>query len=322
MRLLRLEDDGDFRLVEFSGRDVPQYAILSHTWGADDEEVIFEDLTDGGGKSKAGYRKLIFCANQAVHDNLQFIWVDTCCIDKSSSAELQEAINSMFRWYQAAARCYVYLSDVSVNSPTGNAELSQIWKPAFKESKWFTRGWTLQELIAPTSVEFFSQEGQQLGNKQSLEQSICRVTGIPVAALQGSPLSHFSVNERIAWAGKRQTKREEDAAYALLGIFDVHMPLIYGEGRQKALARLRMEIEKPVQSLRQHVYWLAQRLSHLDVQIRQTQNRPKELGYPWETGMMEDQLKIDDGLGAEYLLPVELCETPEVISSVLSRPRP
>ncbi|EKG18464.1 Heterokaryon incompatibility [Macrophomina phaseolina MS6] len=143
MRLLRLEDDSGFSLVEFSGRDFPQYAILSHTWGADHEEVTFRDLTEGTGKSKAGYRKLTFCAKQAVHDNLQFFWVDTCCIDKSSSAELSEAINSMFRWYQDTARCYVYLSDVSVDGSVGDDEFSRIWKPAVGISRVCTINFSL-----------------------------------------------------------------------------------------------------------------------------------------------------------------------------------
>ena len=155
MRLLRVEDDGEFSLVEFVGKNIPRYAVLSHTWGADHEEVAFKDIVDGTGKIKAGYSKIRFCGKQAADDGLQFFWVDTCCIDKLSSAELTEAINSMFRWYQGATKCYVYLSDVSV----GDDEFSRRWKPAFKKSKWFTRGWTLQELITLILVEFFSKEG-------------------------------------------------------------------------------------------------------------------------------------------------------------------
>ncbi|KAI9775850.1 MAG: hypothetical protein M1839_000724, partial [Geoglossum umbratile] len=235
MRLLRLEDDGEFSLVEFVGKNIPSYAVLSHTWGSDDEEVTFNDLVNSAGKSKAGYRKIHFCGKQAANDGLQFFWVDTCCIDKSSSAELSEAINSMFRWYQDAARCYVYLSDVSVST--------RRWKMAFKKSRWFTRGWTLQELIAPGSVEFFSVEGEPLGDKKSLEQTLHEITGIATQALRGSPLSYFRTDERMSWAAKRQTSREEDAAYSLLGIFNIHMPLIYGEGGQKALSRLLKEIK-------------------------------------------------------------------------------
>src|ERR1700679_4052223 len=112
MRLLRLKDGGELSLVEFVGKNIPRYAILSHTWGVDYEEVTFKDLMDGAGKNKAGYRKIRFCEKQAADDGLQFFWVDTCCIDKSSSAELSEAINSMLHWYRDAAKCYVYLPDV------------------------------------------------------------------------------------------------------------------------------------------------------------------------------------------------------------------
>lgn len=245
MRLLRLEDDGEFSLTEFVGRNIPRYAILSHTWGADEEEVAFKDIADGAGKSKAGHRKILFCGKQAAKDGLRYFWVDTCCIDKSSSAELSEAINSMFRWYHDAAKCYVYLSDVSMRG-TVRSDLPshQTWTLAFQRSRWFTRGWTLQELLAPMSVEFFSMEGERLGDKELMVQEIHEITKISAQALQGRPLSRFSVGERISWAAMRETKREEDAAYALLGIFNIHMPLIYGEGRENALIRLHKEIRE------------------------------------------------------------------------------
>ena len=245
MRLLRLEDYGEFSLVEFAGKYIPPYAILSHTWGAYHEEVTFKDIVKGIGKSKAGYAKIRFCGKQAAKDILQYIWVDTCCIDKSSSAELSEAINSMFRWYQDAAKCYVYLADVSIDGSVRNDLPSQqTWKPVFQQSRWFTRGWTLQELLAPTSVELFSAEGERLGDKYSLLQEIHDATGISVQALQGRPLPQFSVDERMAWAERRGTEREEDAAYSLLGIFNIYMPLIYGEGRKRAFIRLQKEIEE------------------------------------------------------------------------------
>jgi hypothetical protein len=237
MRLLRFEDDGEFSLVEYMGNHIPPYAILSHTWGADHEEVTFKDLAEGTGRNKAGYRKLTFCGKQAGIDGLRFFWVDTCCIDKSSSAELSEAINSMFRWYHDAAKCYVYLSDVSTSSSSGDGIV-------FQKSRWFTRGWTLQELLAPTCVEFFSAEGNLLGSKSSRVQEIAEVTSISIEALQGRELSHFSIEERMAWIEKRETTRGEDMAYSLLGIFDIYMPLIYGEGKEKALKRLQKEIKE------------------------------------------------------------------------------
>ena len=237
MRLLKLEGDAEFNLTECDGEDTPPYAILSHTWMADKDEVSFKDLIRGLGKSKAGYAKIRFCGDQAAKDGLKYFWVDTCCIDKSSSAELSEAINSMFRWYQESSKCYVYLSDVSIHD----------FGQTFGASRWFKRGWTLQELVAPTSVEFFTKEGNHLGNKYSLVQNISSVTGIPVHALQGHPLSQFSIEERLSWAENRDTKRPEDLAYSLLGLFDIHMPLLYGEGRKKAFIRLQKEIRESME---------------------------------------------------------------------------
>jgi hypothetical protein len=248
MRLLELKNHGEFSLTKDLIGNILPYAILSHTWGADTEEVSFKDLMDGAGKSKPGYDKIRFCGEQARRDGLQYFWVDTCCIDKSNNTELSEAINSMFRWYRNAAKCYVYLRDVSRPASDANDKSSQLpWEPALRKSRWFTRGWTLQELIAPTSVEFFSKDGERLGDKRSLERHIHEITGIPIRALQGSPLSNFSITERMSWTKKRETTREEDNAYSLLGIFDIHIPLIYGEGREHAFKRLRKEIQKEIQ---------------------------------------------------------------------------
>ncbi|KAH7326969.1 heterokaryon incompatibility protein-domain-containing protein, partial [Rhexocercosporidium sp. MPI-PUGE-AT-0058] len=241
MRLLHYKSDSDFGLTEFREGDIPQYAILSHTWEA--EEVTFKDLADVTSKSKAGYGKILFCGEQARRDDLQYFWVDTCCIDKSNSTELAEAINSMFRWYQKAAKCYVFLSDVPRTTAHSKGPSHQLlWESAFRTSRWFTRGWTLQELIAPTFVEFFSKDWELLGDKASLERCICDITKIPSKALRGGPLADFSVTERMSWAETRQTTREEDMAYSLLGIFDVYMPLIYGEGKENAFCRLNREL--------------------------------------------------------------------------------
>jgi hypothetical protein len=244
MRLLRRwPDNSGFSLVEHVGNNIPPYAILSHTWGPDDEEVTFKDLMEGSGKSKPGYRKLSFCGRQAAQDGLEYFWVDTCCIDKSSSAELAEAINSMFKWYQKADRCYVLLSDLPISRPVKDIS-QQIWAQIFQHCRWFQRGWTLQELLAPPRVDFFSKEGEWIGNKVSLMQALHSRTRIPVLALQGNPLSQFSVDERMSWAKERETRREEDVAYSILGIFGIHMSLIYGEGQEKALARLRRKVNR------------------------------------------------------------------------------
>lgn len=252
MRLLERNSAGELSLTEdFVGDNIPEYAILSHTWGADTEEITFQDLMDGTGKSKAGYKKICFCGEHARRDGLQYFWVDTCCIDKSSSAVLSEAIVSMFRWYHNAAKCYVYLSDISRYAFDVNDKFNQLsYESAFRKSRWFTRGWTLQELLAPASVEFFSKNWERLGDKKSLERLIHEITGIPIRALQGSPLSNFSVTERFFWAEKRETTREEDKAYSLLGLFNIQIPVLYGEGREHAFKRLSEEIDKPLKGKR------------------------------------------------------------------------
>jgi hypothetical protein len=248
MRLLEC-NDVTFNLTEdLIGDTISLYAILSHRWGPSTEEVTYRDMVDGTGREKLGYEKLKFCAEQARHDGLRYFWVDTCCIDKSNHTELHEAINSMFRWYQNATRCYVYLSDISASAYENSEEFELAWEPAFRASKWFTRGWTLQELVAPASVEFFTKDGRRLGDKRSLKQQIHEITGIALPALQGMPLSQFDIDERFKWAETRQTTREEDWAYCLLGIFGVFMSLIYGEGKAHAVHRLRKAIADAIHS--------------------------------------------------------------------------
>jgi len=133
MRLLKLDDSGMLSLIGPLNRDIPEYAILSHTWGPGGEEVTYEDMIKGTGKDKPGYAKLQFYAEQACQHGLRYSWVDTCYINKSIGPELDEAIRSMFRWYAAAARCYVYLSDVP-----DLKDLTSTVKSAFAKSRWFT----------------------------------------------------------------------------------------------------------------------------------------------------------------------------------------
>jgi hypothetical protein len=245
MRLLQVQDGSNFSLVDFSDSSVPPYAILSHTWGPNGEEVTYQDLFSGAAKEKTGYRKLTFCREQAAKDGLHHFWIDTCCIDKASSAELSEAITSMFLWYSDSAQCYVFLSDVSVEGQkTDYDDFNFTWEFAFRTSRWFSRGWTLQELLAPSVLRFFSREGRQLGDKLSLEKVISEITHIPILALRNKPLNTFSVQERMSWTKNRQTTRKEDEAYALLGLFGISMLPMYGEGKEHALKRLRKKIIK------------------------------------------------------------------------------
>ncbi|KAL5316398.1 hypothetical protein ACEPPN_015443 [Leptodophora sp. 'Broadleaf-Isolate-01'] len=229
---MRLLNSKTLKLEEFFA-DPPKYAILSHRWLND--EVSLKDMQDGIAAKKAGYAKIKFCCDQAAKDGLQYAWVDTCCIDKTSSSELTEAINSMYRWYQDAAVCYAYLSDVETSNASG--------KGSFGESAWFTRGWTLQELIAPSSVEFYNSAWKKFGTRESLKDMISRITNIDMAMLEGADPEEFSVAKRMSWASKRTTTRAEDRAYSLLGLFDINMPMLYGEG-DRAFIRLQEEIAK------------------------------------------------------------------------------
>ncbi|KAF3009243.1 hypothetical protein E8E14_009508 [Neopestalotiopsis sp. 37M] len=246
MRLLQLGAGDQLTITKNLTHDIPPYAILSHTWGSEEEEVLLQDIQgdargDAIWRQTYGYRKILFCGQQAKRDGIQHFWVDTCCIDKRSSAELSESINKMFLWYQNAQKCYVYLADVPSGSE--NEETTEMsWDAAFRDSKWFQRGWTLQELLAPQSVEFFSASGQRLGDKMSLELLIHDITGIATVALRGHPLSQFDENERMSWLSNRQTTRDEDMAYCMLGIFNVAMYCVYGEGRDNAEVRLRQTI--------------------------------------------------------------------------------
>ncbi|KAJ9642606.1 hypothetical protein H2204_002254 [Knufia peltigerae] len=236
MRLLRTTK---YTLEEFYDEDELWYAILSHTWA--EEEVTFQDLTTTDRpvnfKSKKGFEKLRKTCLRAKEDGLEYVWIDTCCINKQSSAELSESINSMYRWYQNAVTCDAYLADVTFEPIEG------LDKSGFYWSQWFRRGWTLQELIAPSIVIFLDQNWAQIGTKSTLSSVISKVTGIPKNILHGGDLDEQSIAARLSWASQRQTTRTEDIAYCLLGLFDINMPLLYGEG-ERAFVRLQEEIIK------------------------------------------------------------------------------
>ncbi|KAJ8115339.1 hypothetical protein OPT61_g2993 [Boeremia exigua] len=235
MRLVQIGNEGELSLVEFIGDDHPPYAILSHTWSQTNKEVTFAAFVSGECAENSdyakSYEKIRRCGQQAAKDGLKHFWVDTCCINKESSAELSEAINSMYRWYRDADACYAYLNDVH-------------HKLEFRKSRWFKRGWTLQEVLAPADVIFFDASWSMIGFKTSLITTLSERTGIDARALHdGTSLNDFSIAERMSWAAGRQTSRIEDEAYCLLGILDVNMPLIYGEGK-RAFIRLQEELLK------------------------------------------------------------------------------
>ncbi|EAQ93854.1 hypothetical protein CHGG_02089 [Chaetomium globosum CBS 148.51] len=317
MRLLNVSTR---EVEEFHGTNIPEYAILSHTWGT--EEMTFHDmeaiaryrrsqqeppadlvprnadtpdamklmllstmlmafrgeraranrgpplpaLTNGYESDhsdssdtrsqrgsmvpsvilhpfehKAGYAKIAYACGQAEKDGFRYVWVDTCCIDKRNSAEVSEAVNSMFRWYQRAAVCYAFLEDVHFDDYT---EGYMTWKDHFANSKWFTRGWTLQELLAPRKVVFYARGWRLLGTKSSLVKHVAKITGVDeLTLLEPKLIPNASVAQRMSWAANRTTTKPEDLAYSLMGLFGVNMPVIYGEG-DKAFLRLQEEIIK------------------------------------------------------------------------------
>ncbi|OAG10075.1 kinesin light chain 3 [Paraphaeosphaeria sporulosa] len=219
MRLLHLDALGRLILTDFRGKPIPPHAILSHRWS--DSEILIEDISNGNYKEKEeGYRKLKFCAEQAAQDGLQW-----------DNNERSKAINSMFTWYRNAARCYVFLSDVSLSAVTETATCSD-WEVSFRA-----------KLVAPVSVEFFSREGQRIGDKASLDRLLHDITDIPLAALRNCPLDQFSTSERRRWVENRKTSEEEDIVYCLLGVLGVSMLTAYGEGEEGALRRMQAEVE-------------------------------------------------------------------------------
>ncbi|KAE8442823.1 hypothetical protein EG329_002795 [Mollisiaceae sp. DMI_Dod_QoI] len=232
---MRLLDATTIRLQEFAEDKIPPYAILSHTWGND--EVSFQDMDRAKPTQKEGYVKIKYACKQALIDELEYVWIDTCCIDKRSSSELSEAINSMFQWYRNARVCYAYLVDV----PSNTIPLSP--NSPFRKSRWFTRGWTLQELIAPPHVQFYFTDWTSLASKDELSSLITEITSVDKFSLGGGDLRQASIAKRMSWASKRVTTRKEDIAYCLLGIFDANMPMLYGKG-DKAFVRLQEEIIK------------------------------------------------------------------------------
>ena len=258
---------------EFYNSSIPRYAILSHRWGG--KEISYKEFQKGKALEGPGLTKIRKSCALAAEHGFDWIWIDACCIDNRSSAELSEAINSMYRWYKSSAVCFVYLRDVQF-SPSELCILKDLqsetqddgffefryrsfstykqWAPLrtrFHKSSWFKRGWTLQELLAPSRISFFDKDWNYIGNLSQLRHDISKATGIDLRFLSDtfSPVGfglarHPSVAQKMSWASRRITSKDEDMAYCLLGIFNVNMPLLYGEGARKAFYRLQIEIVK------------------------------------------------------------------------------
>ncbi|KIM60329.1 hypothetical protein SCLCIDRAFT_58566, partial [Scleroderma citrinum Foug A] len=214
------------------------YAILSHRWGLKEvdyynEIVDLMKMKKGERdeiRTRDGYQKILNSCKLAKTDRIDWLWVDTCCIDKRSSSEQSEAINSMYRWYENSKICYAYLHDF------------EGWSFPTKQNMWFSRGWTLQELIAPRKLQFFNKQWKSIGTKRTHADDLNKVTRVPVDILMdGLTSNRPCVAQIMSWAASRKTTRIEDQAYSLLGLLDVNMPMLYGEGKE-AFQRLQLEI--------------------------------------------------------------------------------
>lgn len=253
---MRLLNTGTLRIVHFPSPDTrPPYAILSHVWQGD--EASYQEIqtlsTHPSPLSAAPEKVRRFCAFTRA-EGFEWAWLDACCIDKTSSSELSEALNSMFRWYQEAVVCYAYLHDVPDRYDATSATLDDDdLQQSFVDSAYFTRGWTLQELLAPRLLFFVSCDWTMIGTKHSWAPAIHRATGIDLEVLTlFRPLHKVSLARRMSWASRRRTSRPEDRAYSPMGIFGVNLVTLYGEGAEKAFYRLQEEILKqctPDQSL-------------------------------------------------------------------------
>ena len=236
------------KVLELRDDEVTEYAILSHRWG--EQEVAYDEIVELANMNKEkrdeirqrdGYQKILDSCKQAEKDGYEWLWVDTCCIDKRSSAELSEAINSMYRWYENAQVCYAYLHDAP-DSSFPVARNDERYANGWPE--WFSRGWTLQEMIAPSDVQFFYKEWQAIGDKRTFKVActLKEITGVPTHILtDGLYGNRPCVAQIMSWAANRTTTRVEDRAYSLMGLLGVNMPMLYGEGK-KAFHRLQLEI--------------------------------------------------------------------------------
>ncbi|THU97733.1 HET-domain-containing protein, partial [Dendrothele bispora CBS 962.96] len=294
----RLIDTHSLRFAEFDKNDVsPQYAILSHRW-IEGEEVTFQEFLNPEGreemKKKSGYRKILRACMKARNDGINFIWIDTCCIDKGNHDEVARDIKSMYAYYENSVVCYAYLVDVYkwYYGKESSRYREQWRKWMFEDSEWFQRGWTLQELLAPKEVVFFSHKWNKIGTREGLKELICSVTAIPLELLGGkSSLKDFDVKTRMSWAMGRMTTKPPDRAYCLLGILDITVEPDYDEDVETVFRRLQDAFEKAHPNYldaESHEKSLINSLVYQNVNDRMqtTSRRPKPMG-----DSMEDHLQ-------------------------------
>lgn len=242
---MRSLDTKTYELADFTNQPSPQYVVLSHTWLVSDKpnvvrEITYQDMQNQhksikeGNYKTQGWAKLKNYCDLARSNGWQYAWMDTCCIDKTNSADTQEAINAMFRWYAATGVCYAYLDGVDSRELNHSHE-------TFRTARWFTRGWTLQELLAPTNLIFVDQNWKDIGTREDWIEDVTNACNMSTNDL--TDYEYCSIAAKLSWASHRETTIEEDQAYSLLGLFGISMPLCYGEG-QLAFRRLQIELIK------------------------------------------------------------------------------
>ena len=252
---MRLVNKATLALEWFNDGQEPPYVILSHCWRG--RETSLQEYTAQINKDKDtwtdGVSKIVRFCEQVGSRKEDFVWVDTCCIDKTSSTELQEAINSMYKWYEQAQTCFVFLDDVKFREDVTRTRKS------LEKSRWFTRGWTLQELVAPRDITFLDKNCTLIGHRADLMETIAHITGIPTECFGNHLAIHaMPIAKRMSWLSDRETTRVEDLAYCMLGIFDVSMNMLYGEGR-KAFLRLQKELLETIDD--ESIFlWMSQEL--------------------------------------------------------------
>ncbi|THV01249.1 HET-domain-containing protein [Dendrothele bispora CBS 962.96] len=244
----RMINTYSLKLKDFEdGVSIPHYAILSHTWGAEEigyhdfDQLFFEDsenwsvFVEGvemyeqhqGTKAKPAYHKIVEACIKALSDGVEYLWVDTCCIDQEDQTDVHRNVKNMYSYYRNSRICYAYLVDMGHQS-------------SFGQSRWFTRGWTLQELLAPPEVIFFDSNWGYIGSRTVLCAEISGVTGIPEDIVRGSTsFRDVDVQERMSWSVLRKTSRSVDRAYCLFGILGVSIEPDYTEDLVTAINRLQ-----------------------------------------------------------------------------------
>ncbi|KAK6435197.1 hypothetical protein LTR95_008617 [Oleoguttula sp. CCFEE 5521] len=233
---MRLLDTGTYEVGDPQYSITERYAILSHRWHA--KEISYQQLESAEKIARSitlpHFAKIQSACAKAASLGYQWLWIDTCCINKQDNAELTESLNSMYKWYN--------VDHITAKGPTPFA-VAATDESKVPESEWFTRGWTLQELLACKTARFYDVNWDEIGTKATLALDLQRITRIEAGYLHHRKSLHLaSIATKLSWACDRVTTRPEDKVYSLVGLFDVYLPIQYGEGLKKAFRRLQLEL--------------------------------------------------------------------------------